>query len=129
MQELNNNKNRTDEPADGDLIPMSWDDLNNLPVDRVNDIQGAPVSVVGYLSIRVKEQTGAPGETTNCNLLNPDEVDWHMYLTNGPRQPINTAIIVETTPRVRPHHQWTTQMLAAYVKPHETGSYQRLAPL
>src|SRR5256886_8433417 len=51
MQELNNNKNRTDEPADGDLIPISWDDLNNLPADRVNDIQGAPVSVVGYLSI------------------------------------------------------------------------------
>src|SRR6266566_2338922 len=66
MQELNNNKNRTDEP-------------------------------------------------TNCNLLNPDEVDWHMYLTKGPRQPINTAIIVETTPRVRPNHKWTTQMVAAYV--------------
>ena len=115
MQELNNNKNRTDEPADGDLIPISWDDLNNLPADRVNDIQGAPVSVVGYLSIRVKQQTGAPGETTNCNLLNPDEVDWHMYLTKGPRQPINTAIIVETTPRVRPNHKWTTQMVAAYV--------------
>jgi len=115
MQELNNNKNRTDEPADSDLIPISWDDLNNLPADRVNDIQGAPVSVVGYLSIRVKEQTGAPGETTNCNLLSRDEVDWHMYLTKRPKQLIKTAIIVETTPRVRPNHKWTTQMLAAYV--------------
>lgn len=115
MQELNNNKNRTDEPADSDLIPIGWDDVNNLPADRVNDIQGAPVSVVGYLSIRVKEQTGAPGETTNCNLLNPDEVDWHMYLTKGPKQLIKTAIIVETTPRVRPNHKWTTQMLKAYV--------------
>src|SRR5207244_678793 len=65
--------------------------------------------------IRAKQQTGAPGETTNCNLLNPDAVDWHMYLTKGPRQPINTAIIVETTPRVRPNHKWTTQMVAAYV--------------
>jgi len=115
MQALNNNKNRTDELPDSDLIPISWVDLNNLPADRVNDIQGAPVSVVGYLSIRVKEQTGAPGETTNCNLLSPDEVDGHMYLTKGPKQLIKTAIIVETTPRVRPNHKWTTQMLAAYV--------------
>lgn len=115
MQELNNNKNRTDEPGDSDLIPISWDDMNNLPADRVNDIQGAPVSVVGYLSNRVKEQTGSPGESTNCNLLNPDEVDWHMYLTKGPRQSISTAIIVETTPRVRPTHKWTTAMLAPYV--------------
>ena len=115
MQALNNNKNRTDELPDSDLIPISWVDLNNLPADRVNDIQGAPVSVVGYLSIRVKEQTGAPGETANCNLLSPDEVDGHMYLTKGPKQLIKTAIIVETTPRVRPNHKWTTQMLAAYV--------------
>ena len=73
MQELNNNKNRTDEPGSNDYVTVSWSDMNNLPADRVNDIQGAPVSVVGYLSSRVKEQTGAPGESTNCNLLNPDE--------------------------------------------------------
>lgn len=116
MQELNNNKNRADEPGDNDYIAISWDAMTNLPADKVNDIQGAPVAVVGYLSNRVKEQTGAPGETTNCNLLNPDEVDWHMYLTKGPSQPIKTAIIVETTPRVRPNHKWTTAMLAPYVK-------------
>lgn len=115
MQELNNNKNRTDEPGDNDYIAVSWTDMNNLPAGSVNDIQGAPVSVVGYLSHRVKVQTGAPGETTNCNLLNPDEVDWHMYLTETPNQPIQAAIIVETTPRVRPNHKWTTAMLAPYV--------------
>lgn len=115
MQGLNNNKNRTDEPADSDLISLAWDDLRNLPADRVNDIQGAPVSVVGYLSSKVKVQSGSPGESTNCNLSNPDEVDWHMYLTKAPQQLIATAIIVETTPRVRPNHKWTTQMLAPYV--------------
>lgn len=115
MQELNNNKNRSDEPGNSDFILVSWDEMNNLPADKVNDIQGAPVSVVGYLSNRVKEQTGSPGESTNCNLLNPDEVDWHMYLTKGPSQPISTAIIVETTPRVRPNHKWTTALLAPYV--------------
>ncbi len=127
MQQLNNNKNRTDEPADSDLIPMSWDDLSNLPADRVNDIQGAPVSVIGYLSIRVKEQTRAPGETTNCNLLKPDEVDWHIYLTQGPKQLIKVAIIVETTPRVRPNHKWTTQMLTAYVNQTKQVRLERLA--
>ena len=108
---------------------MSWDDLNNLPVDRVNDIQGAPVSVVGYLSIRVKEQTGAPGETTNCNLLNPDEVDWHMYLTNGPRQPVNTAIIVPDHSPGAPASQVDDAKAGSLRQPDETGSYQRLAPL
>src|SRR5262245_55645054 len=34
MQELNNNKNRTDEPADSDLIAISWDDLKDLPTDK-----------------------------------------------------------------------------------------------
>jgi len=113
MKQLNKNKNRTDEP--NDFVTISWDDLSNLPAESVDDIQGAPVSVIGYLSNRVKVQTEKPGESTNCNLLEPNEVDWHMYLTKGPRQPIKTAIIVETTPRVRPNHKWTTEMLTPYV--------------
>lgn len=56
MQALDNDKNRTDEPADSDSIPVSWSDMDNLPANSVNDIQGAPVSVVGYLSHRVKER-------------------------------------------------------------------------
>ncbi len=81
MKDLNNNKNRTDEPAPNDFIPIDWDDMTNLPVDKASDIQGAPVSVIGFLSRRVKEENEAPGESTNCNLLQSDEVDWHMYLT------------------------------------------------
>lgn len=115
MQDLNNNKNRTDTPASNDFIPIGWDDVSTLPADKVDDIQGAPVSVIGYLSNRVKVQTGSPGESANCNLLNPNEVDWHMYLTKGPSQPIKTAIIVETTPRVRPSHKWTPELLTPYV--------------
>jgi hypothetical protein len=115
MQDLNNNKNRTDEPGPNDYVPVDWEAMENLPADKVNEIQGTPVAVVGYLSNRVNVENKSPGESTNCNLLNPDEVDWHMYLTEKPRQQIAFAIIVETTPRVRPNHKWTTQMLAPYV--------------
>jgi hypothetical protein len=115
VQDLDNNKNRTDEPAPADYIAVNWAAMNSLPAAQVNAIQGAPVEVVGYLSHEVKAQTDPPGESTNCNLLQPDEVDWHIYLTQQPNQPIQDAIIVETTPRVRPHHKRTTQMLEAYV--------------
>jgi len=115
MQALNSNKNRTDEPNSTDYVTIAWGDLSNLPVDKVDDLQGAPVSVVGYLSRKINVETGAPGESTNCNLLQPNEVDWHMYLTNAPAQQIKDAVIVETTPRVRPNHKWTTDMLSPYI--------------
>jgi hypothetical protein len=114
MKDLNNNKNRIDEPQPSDYVPIDWELLRDLPADKVSDIQGAPVSVVGYLSSRVKPEIDAPGESTNCNLLDQDEVDWHMYLTESPNQPIKDAIIVETTPRVRPNHKWTLPMLKPY---------------
>jgi hypothetical protein len=115
MQELNNNKNRTDEPAANDYIPIDWEAMKDLPAEKVDEIQGAPVAVIGYLSHRVNVENKSPGESTNCKLLDPDEVDWHIYLTDEPSQPIQDAIIVETTPRVRPNHKWTAQMLAPYV--------------
>ena len=115
MKELNNNKNRTDEPGPDDFIAIDWDDMKNLPVDKADDIQGAPVSVTGFLSRRVKVENEAPGESTNCNHLQDDQVDWHMYLTEQSNQPIKSAIIVETTPRVRPNHKWTTEMLQPLV--------------
>jgi hypothetical protein len=115
MQELNNNKNRTDEPGPDEYVPIDWDVMANLSADAVNEIQGAPVTVVGYLSNKVNVESRSPGESTNCNLLDPDEVDWHMYLTDKPKQQIKFSIIVETTPRVRPHHKWTTDMLTPYV--------------
>jgi len=51
---LNANKNRTDLPGGSDYVDINWDDLSNLPSDRVNDFQGAPVSVIGFLSHQIK---------------------------------------------------------------------------
>ena len=110
-QALNDNKNRTDAPSD--YVAINWEDLKSLPSDRVTDFQGAPVTVVGFLSHRVQVETG--GESTNCHLHSPDEVDWHMYLTNAPAQGIADAIIAETTPRTRPAHKWTATTVGALV--------------
>jgi len=112
-QALNDNKNRTDLPGDSDYVEIKWDDLKNLPADRVADFQGAPVMVVGFLSHKVQVETG--GESTNCHLHAPEQVDWHMYLTNAPAQGIADAVIVETTPRTRPAHKWTAMTVGAFV--------------
>jgi hypothetical protein len=74
--------------------------------------QGAPVSVIGFLSHRVKVEGK---ESTNCGLDGADEVDWHIYLTKTAARPISEAVIVETTPRTRPAHKWTTAMLKPLV--------------
>jgi hypothetical protein len=112
-QTLNDNKNRTDLPAASEYVDIKWDDLKDLPADRVADFQGAPVMVVGFLSHHVQVETG--GESTNCHLHSPDQVDWHMYLTKSPAQGIADAVIVETTPRTRPDHKWTTTTVGAAV--------------
>lgn len=120
MKELDTNKNRTDEP--GTYVPADWDAMLVLPADKVADIQGAPVQVTGFLSRQVKVENEHPkppkkgGESTNCHLLQSNEVDWHMYLTKNPNeQDIGKAVIIETTPRVRPNHRWTPAMLQAYL--------------
>ena len=112
---LNENKNRTDQPNSGNYVDINWNDLASLPSDRVSDFQGASVTVVGFLSHRIRVENSGSGESTNCHLLGDSEVDWHMYLTEGVAQPIKAAIIVETTPRVRPSHHWTTDMLKPLV--------------
>ncbi len=112
---LNNNKNRTDLPGDSDYVDIGWSDLESLPSDRISDFVSAPVRVVGFLSHRIKVENTGNGESTNCNLTGNSEVDWHIYLTNSPAQQISSAIIVETTPRTRPQHKWTTAMLAPLV--------------
>jgi hypothetical protein len=112
---LNNNKNRTDVPGDTDYVDIAWDDLKDLPSNRKNDFVGAPVRVVGFLSHRVKVESDGSGESTNCHLLGANEVDWHIYFTKASAQPISQAIIIETTPRTRPQHAWTTDMLGPLV--------------
>ena len=112
---LNNNKNRTDVADDSDYVDIDWSDLANLPSSRVDDFVGAPVRVVGFLSHRINVENKGNGESTNCHLLGDNEVDWHIYLTNSPAEAISQAIIIETTPRTRPQHNWTTDMLAPLV--------------
>jgi uncharacterized protein YgiM (DUF1202 family) len=111
MTSLNSQKNRTDVPDANAYIPIDWDVLKGLPSNSPDDLQGAPVMVTGFLSHRIKVENGSPGESTNCNLLNDDEVDWHIYLTKAASQPISKAVIVETTPRTRPLHHWDKTVL------------------
>jgi hypothetical protein len=106
VQALDNNKNRTDESTT--FVTIGWDRMKNLPANEVSKIQGAPVVVTGFLSHKVNVESK---ESTNCELTQADEVDWHMYLTKTANQPISQALIVEATPRVRPHHKWTTEAL------------------
>jgi hypothetical protein len=112
---LNTNKNRTDVPGDSDYVDIAWDDLKGLPPTRKDDFVGAPIRVVGFLSHRVKVESDGSGESTNCHLLGVNEVDWHIYLTKSSAQPISQAVIIETTPRTRPQHSWTTNMLGSLV--------------
>ncbi|MFZ3263311.1 MAG: SH3 domain-containing protein, partial [Terriglobales bacterium] len=119
MIKLDSQKNRTDIPEATAYIPVDWDVLKGLPSNSPDDLQGAPVTVVGYLSHRINVEDKAPGESTNCNLLNDDEVDWHIYLTSSPNQGISQAIIVETTPRTRPLHKWDKSVLDGLVNTNE----------
>jgi hypothetical protein len=78
-KDLNRNKNRTDEATQP--VSIQWQQLKNLPANKVAQIQGAPVTVVGFLSRQIKVE-GAPastGESTNCYFTAPDEVDWQPH--------------------------------------------------
>ncbi|MGA2098098.1 MAG: SH3 domain-containing protein [Candidatus Acidiferrum sp.] len=112
---LNTNKNRTDMPGDSDYVDVRWNDLANLPSNRATDFVSAPVRVIGFLSHKINVENTGNGESTNCHKTADDEVDWHIYLTEASNQPISKAIIIETTPRTRPMHSWTTSMLGALV--------------
>jgi hypothetical protein len=111
MIALNTQKNRVDVPDPDAYIPLDWDVLKGLPSASPEDLEGAPVMVKGYLSNKINVEDRSPGESTNCNLLGADEVDWHIYLTKAPKQLIKNAIIVETTPRTRPLHHWDKSVL------------------
>jgi hypothetical protein len=109
---LNTNKNRIDDAAHP--IPLNWDQIANLPASKSSQIVGAPVVVTGYLSHQIKVEdkaNGSGGESTNCYWLTDDGVDWHIYLTKQPNQQIQDAVVVETTPRVRPNKKWDKSKL------------------
>ena len=108
-QDLDSEKNRTDIPDS--YIALNWYQLKSLPAGEHAKYEGAPVQLEGFLSSQIKQETSAPGESTNCHLLQADETDWHMYLTKQAHRSIAGAIIVETTPRTRPLHHWQKSQL------------------
>ena len=121
-------KNRTDIPAQ--YHPVTWKALQTLPypiagkslldwtpqqLAQIQPYQGIAVSVVGYLTA-IKVEDHGSGESTNCHFTNTDEVDWHMPLVEKHANAETTAIVVETTPRVRKaHSNWTPTALAPWV--------------
>lgn len=89
--------------------------------------EGIPVSVIGFLSgIKVelpgeRHAVQQKGESTNCGEFTAARVDWHIYLTKGPKQPHSQAIVVETTPRVRAQHRrWTPELIQRSVDAADT---------
>ncbi len=113
---LNANKNRTDIPDESAYVLIGWAQLRDLPSERANDLPGAPVVAEGFLVHRVKVENDGKGESTNCHLLDPSEVDWHIYFSDtAGRDDISEAVIVETTPRTRPLHKWKKSDLDAIV--------------
>lgn len=120
-------KNRTDVPAT--YHETTWKAIQTLPYPNagrsladwtpdqfaiIQPYEGDPVSVVGYL-VAIKVEDRGSGESTNCHFTNPEEVDWHMPLVEQPGQAEATAIVVETTPRVRRQHpKWTVTNISPW---------------
>ena len=122
----NARKNRTDTPPL--YHEVTWKALDSLPYPHpapraltdwtaqqlqvIQPFEGIPVSVVGYL-VKIKVE-GA--ESTNCHFVNPEEVDWHIPLVQHFGDGEATAVVVETTPRLRKDHpKWTAASLAPWV--------------
>ena len=121
-------KNRTDVPMQ--YHEVTWSAVQALPypvagkslanwtptqLAEIEPYQGVAVSVVGYITA-IKVQSGGSGESTNCHFTNAEEVDWHVPLVDKQGDPESTAIVVETTPRVRKtHHKWTRTNLTPWI--------------
>ena len=130
-------KNRTDVPASYHAV--SWDTISTLafPSDaphrrldwspdqlaKIKPFEGVAISVVGYLA-GIRVETSGNGESTNCHFTQASDVDWHMYFVGSTDQGKSSAVIAETTPRVRRlHPNWTTEKLAPWTN---TGQQVRL---
>jgi hypothetical protein len=130
--DTNHRKNRTDEPpayysvsfaAVADLsfpkgAPRSREQWSSSQLNEIKPYEGVPISITAYLVDEVKQEKA---ETTNCGLTEPEEVDWHMYLTqdfvaDDGKKHKGEAVVVETTPRVRKNHpNWHLDVLRRWV--------------
>jgi hypothetical protein len=121
-------KNRVDPlPAAHDV---AWSAINSLAfpaakpsrlswtpaqLAQIKPFEGVSLRVVAFLSHQVKVETEGRGESTNCHFTQPEDVDWHVYLTEHPNEPIAKAVIIETTPRIRVGHKWDPKVLERWV--------------
>jgi len=122
-------KNRVDE---GNYVPVSFDALLALTWPKTTErhdredwsaedtaaiakYEGIPVSVEGYLAAA----TESGPESTNCHGADNDMSDWHVSLVKNPGEDRSQAIVTETTPRVRPNHQWSLKALAQIIADQE----------
>jgi len=139
----NPRKNRIDVPAT--YHPVKWEAINNLAfpqgapksldnwtdaqLAQIAPFQGVAVSVEGFL-FKVKVESSSRnarrgGESTNCHFRLAADVDWHMPFTAGPSDGEDSAVIVETTPRIRQQHSnWTVANLKPWTA---TGEKVRIS--
>ena len=98
-----------------DTTKKSLDDWPQALRDQIAPFEGVAVRAEGYL-VAIKVEDKGSGESTNCHMTNASEVDWHMPLVEKAFDAEATAIVVETTPRVRQQHpKWTPDALARWV--------------
>jgi len=132
----NHLKNRTDEAASyHEVLFAAVTALNpstGLPKSRaqwtsaqrasIQRYEGVPVRIIGYLAgVRVENAQASPhGESSNCNLTDDADVDWHVWLVATPSAAKAKSVVVETTPRVRKHHpSWSSAKLQQIATSHE----------
>jgi len=122
-------KNRSDDLPEVHDVP--WSAIANLPypaapasrahwtkqqLAQIRRFEGVAIRTAGYLAHESKVEDAGTGETTNCKFLEPDDVDWHIYLAESPSDTgLEKAVIVETTPRIRQKRHWDFNVLERYV--------------
>jgi hypothetical protein len=93
------------------------------PADRavaatqIVPFEGVAVTVAGFMvNNHVNEVKVEGAEKTNCDFIQPAEVDRHIPLAGTSGQQEKDSVVVEITPRVRKDHlKWTTERLNPFV--------------
>jgi hypothetical protein len=83
---------------------------------QIAPFEGIAVRTVGFLAHAAKVEDGGTGESTNCKFLEPDDVDWHIYLAQTPADTsIAKSVVVETTPRIRKKLNWDFTVMEKFI--------------
>jgi hypothetical protein len=122
-------KNRSDDlPQAHDVIwsaiaslafpaaPAHRSDWTKQQLAQIAPFEGVAVRTVGYLAHKAKVEDAGTGESCNCKFVDPDDVDWHIYLAQKPTDTaIAKSVVVETTPRIRQQRHWDFTVLERFV--------------